>query len=125
MKAATKLPVPSEAQVQAQILKAAWLLGVVLEPTDAGAHRQASRGRRGGPGLPPGWPDLSGYLPGTKTRMAVPLFVEVKRPGKKPTPIQRERIQKLCEDGCYAAWFCDPIEFTNWLRTLLQHRGES
>ena len=52
------------------------------------------------PGVAAGWPDLMVLLsPG------VPLFLEIKRPGKGPTPLQATRLGQLNELGFNAGWF--------------------
>ena len=36
-------------------------------------------------------------------------FLELKRPGNKPTPLQADTLRKLKEQGCFAAWV-DSVE---------------
>ena len=36
-------------------------------------------------------------------------FLELKRPGNKPTPLQADTLRKLKEQGCHAGW-TDSVE---------------
>lgn len=51
------------------------------------------------PGVRAGIPDDLFLLPG-----GLPIFMEFKRPGKEPTPLQLERIAKLRATGFIAVW---------------------
>lgn len=55
-------------------------------------------------GLSSGWPDLLILIPG-----GAPLFMELKAPGKKPSPLQEQRLIDLWVDD-YAAICCDNID---------------
>lgn len=109
---------PLEKAVQREILREAEGAGIPLWPTDAGAFRRATRGRRGGPGVPAGFPDLSGLLPALPNRYAIPLYVEVKRKGKKPTRKQREWLDRLESQGALVAWFDDPARAREWFERI-------
>ena len=50
-------------------------------------------------GVTAGWPDILFLLPG-----GCPLFIEFKAPGKKPTPLQEQRLKQLHELGYAATW---------------------
>lgn len=52
-----------------------------------------------------GWPDRLVLLPG-----GVVCFVELKAPGKRPTPLQHQRLAKLDLLGFSASWFDDAAE---------------
>lgn len=49
----------------------------------------------------PGMPDICGYYK-PKNGLPIPFFHEIKREGQKPTKQQREFLDKVSEDGCYA-----------------------
>lgn len=93
---------PTEAQVQAAIIQAFKLKHrITLWPIDAGGKgfRQASGGK-GHSGIPEGFPDLLGIIPGT----GLALLIEVKRPGKKPSPKQAEFMAHLESLGAVCFW---------------------
>lgn len=46
-----------------------------------------------------GWPDRAVVLPNGRT-----LFVEFKRPGQKPDPLQEHILKQLRMRGCPATW---------------------
>lgn len=52
------------------------------------------------PGVTSGFPDDQFLLPGGKA-----VFIEFKRPGKEPTPLQYSKLRKANELGFYADWF--------------------
>ena len=54
------------------------------------------------PGVTSGWPDDLFLLPGGKA-----YFIEFKRPGKEPTPLQWSKLEKARELGFAADWFDD------------------
>lgn len=54
--------------------------------------------------MPSGFPDLIVLLYGQP-----PRFVEAKRPGEKPTPIQEARMDEIRAHGGIAFW-CDSLE---------------
>src|SRR5580765_6934164 len=49
-----------------------------------------------------GWPDRLWLIPGGR-----PLFMELKAPGKEPSPLQRARLETLEALGYDACWFND------------------
>jgi len=56
-----------------------------------------------------GFPDLFGY--GAQYGIAIPFFCEVKRAGKKPTPIQQNFLDSAKADGCLCLWgTCEMIK---------------
>lgn len=59
-------------------------------------------GRRFSSGLPKGFPDLFGVIPGELTRSGtpIPVFIECKVEGRKPTPEQAEFLAKYRAIGC-------------------------
>ena len=61
-------------------------------------------------GVVNGWPDLLLLIPGGR-----PIFLELKAPGKTPTPLQILRISNLMEWG-YDVFFTDSF---NEARTLI------
>ena len=64
-------------------------------------------------GATAGWPDTLVLLPGGK-----PAFIEFKRPGKKPTTKQWEKIEWLRDNGYRVEWFDDEDEAKEWLDGL-------
>lgn len=50
-------------------------------------------------GVARGWPDLLILLPGGQS-----MFMELKRPGAVPTPLQLHRLESLRELGFKAIW---------------------
>ena len=94
-------------------------MGITLIVTDAGAARRASRGRRGGPGPPVGWPDLTGLIPRGPFRGSL-IGIEVKRPGEQPTSEQLAWLDRIRADGGLANWFDDPARASAWLEKLLK-----
>ena len=47
-----------------------------------------------------GYPDITGVIP----PHGKALWIEVKRPGEKPTPLQKYRIKRLKKAGAEAFW---------------------
>lgn len=78
-----------ESSIENQVVEKAKKLGVrlVLKFSPAG---QA------------GFPDRIALIPGGS-----PVFMEFKRPGEKPRPLQRRRIKQLRDLGYCAEWFDD------------------
>lgn len=46
------------------------------------------------------------------------VFMEIKRPGQKPTALQEKFLRERREDGFEAAWFDHPREAIAWLKTV-------
>ena len=61
-----------------------------------------------------GWPDRIAILPGGSH-----IWIEMKRKGESPRPIQYYRIEKLQEQGAEAVWFDNPKECIEYLRGRL------
>lgn len=70
-------------------------------------------------GAAAGWPDTLVLLPGGR-----PAFIEFKRPGKKPTAKQREKIEWLEDNGYRVAWFDNEDEAKEWLDGLRREDAE-
>ena len=66
------------------------------------------------PGVQVGWPDLMVLLPG-----GMAVFVEVKAAGKKPTPIQKAKLELLSERGFLAFWTDDANDAIRFLLTVM------
>ena len=84
---------------------------VVLFETDAGnarskaeAARAGLEGFKGHSGLPPGFSDLMGVVPGSGRA----LFLEVKAPGGKPTELQLAFLDRRRAEGAIAFWADSP-----------------
>jgi hypothetical protein len=74
-----------------------------LFKTDAGSagfRSGLSEGARGYSGLPAGFPDLVGVIPGPGRA----IFIEVKSPGKKPTGLQMAFLERRRAEGALAFW---------------------
>lgn len=60
-----------------------------------------------------GWPD----------RIAVVntynLWIELKKKGKKPRPLQKYRMKQLAEHGAWVAWFDNAEDCIKWIRSFM------
>lgn len=63
------------------------------------------------------WPDRMFVLPN-----GVVAFVELKRPGEEPTPLQYDCLQELIDRKQYATWTDDSDAAIEWLAGLLELR---
>lgn len=111
------MPVPTEAEVLRSVVKAFATLGVRVErqntgvgfyPNADGSLRRVRYGR-------PGNLDLCGTIPTDGRR----LEVEVKRPGKRPTPAQLERIRAINGDKGVAFWIDDASQVLRIMPLIL------
>lgn len=102
-------PVPLERDVQRSILAYLSLAGVFAWRVNSGAARLP--GRNGGTQLvrfntAPGASDIHGVLPAGSDPGAAPagraLFIEVKRPGGKATPLQESFLAEARAKGAVA-----------------------
>ena len=76
---------------------------IMLFKTDAGAagfRSGMSEGARGYSGLPAGFSDLLGVVPGSGRA----IFIEVKAPGNRPTSLQLEFLARRRAEGALAFW---------------------
>ncbi len=71
------------------------------------------------PGVAAGIPDDL-FLHGGKI-----VFIEFKRPGKEPTPLQWAKIHALRKQGFTAEWFDNSAEAIQFLRQNLFGEGRS
>ena len=62
-----------------------------------------------------GWPDHVFILPLHGTH----IWIEFKRPGKKPTPLQAHRIETINKQGGFAYWSCISTHAIYILETIL------
>lgn len=95
---------PSEKSVDVKLVKLfkrQYPDGVCIKLATVGAHGTA------------GWPDRCFVANG---RVA---FVELKAPGKKPTPLQEARMSQLRYAGAKAEWFDDADLAFKWLLLTL------
>lgn len=78
----------------------------VRDPSITYAHKLGIRTIRMyfGPGIQTGWPDDLYLIKGGR-----PLFIEMKAPGKVPTPKQEEKIELLVAAGYDVEWV-DSVE---------------
>ena len=99
-----KPPRPLEKAVQKAIQQAMKLqFGVVMIPVDsggAGMRQGQAQGCGGWSSTPPGFPDLLGVIPGSGRA----CFIEVKRPGNKPTPAQFAFLETVRAKGAISFW---------------------
>ena len=75
--------------------------GVCIKLATVGAHGTA------------GWPDRCFIVNG---KIA---FVELKAPGKKPTPLQEARLSQLRFAGARAEWFDNAERAFDWLKLIM------
>ena len=90
-----------ESDVEKAIIQAFWFkFRIHLFKTDAGAAGMR-KGREGGyTGMPAGFSDLLGAIPPHGRA----IFLEVKRPGRKPTAEQRAFLEARRAEGAVAFW---------------------
>jgi len=65
-----------------------------------------------------GRPDLSVIVPIPGALYGVPLRIEVKQPGKEPTPLQEKRLRDLQRVGCVALCSSSVEEVVACVRAL-------
>jgi hypothetical protein len=63
------------------------------------------------------WPDRLFLLPN-----GIAAFIELKRPGEEPTPLQYDCMQELLDRKQYVAWFDDSDAAISWLSELMKLR---
>lgn len=73
---------------------------ITLIHIDAGGAGMRSEGSGGYSGIPVGFPDLLGVIPGSGRA----VFIEVKAKGKKPTQAQLDFLAKVRAKGAVALW---------------------
>ena len=104
VKKRNKSAAPLERDIEKAIRDAFRLkLHVTLFKTDAGGAGMRSGlrdGARAYTGLPAGFSDLVGVIPGTGRA----IFIEVKAPGNKPTALQLEFLERRRAEGAVAFW---------------------
>lgn len=105
------LPPISEAEVTAQVVAAARLLGLNLERRNTGgahfADRYVTFGEEGDP-------DWECTLPGGRR-----CGIEIKRPGKRPTEAQMKKLRQLNADGAVGLWTDDAEAFLRLMPYLI------
>ena len=93
-----------ERDVELAIVQAFWFkFRIHLFKTDAGAagmRRGEPKGSGGYTGMPAGFSDLLGAIPPHGRA----IFLEVKRPGRKPTAAQRAFLEARRAEGAVAFW---------------------
>jgi hypothetical protein len=99
-----KIPPITEAEVSAQVVEAARMLGLTLERRNVGGMTNAS-GRHVAFGEQ-GDSDWECTLPGGRR-----CLIEIKRPGKRPTPEQLEKLRRVNELGGVGLWVNDGPTF--------------
>jgi hypothetical protein len=108
---ATKLPDTTEAEVAAQVVAAFAMLGIKLERQNTGGAdfggRHVQFGEKGDP-------DYRATLPGGRR-----LGLEIKRPGKRPTPEQLAKLHELNRLGGVGLWTDDGGQMLKLLPRLI------
>ena len=66
-----------------------------------------------------GWPDITGVIP----PHGKALWIEVKRPGEKPSELQRYRLKRLKKAGAVAFWTDNLDKVKRKLSPYLQERS--
>lgn len=99
------MPVLSEKWIDAKVVR--WFKrvchdGVCIKLAMVGAHGTS------------GWPDRLFIARGRAA------FMELKAPGKKPTPLQEARMAELRAAGAVVSWFDDDEAAINWLGKVLE-----
>jgi hypothetical protein len=112
---ANQKPPEPEAPILRGILDACGLLGIVAVRSNAGGGWRLGKGGRPQlvKGMPEGWPDITGWIPGDGRF----LGVEAKAPGEKPSREQVYTMRTMNSTGAVAFW-ADDIEVAT--RTLLR-----
>lgn len=109
-----------ERDVQAQVLEIAGLHGLVLrrQNTGVGTYANADGSSRHVRYGDPGDSDLTGTwgLPGRWQGRRID--VEVKAPGKRPTPEQLAKLRRLNDEGGIGIWTDSPEHFEKAIRRL-------
>lgn len=112
----------TERQVEAAIQEAfRYRHRITLWKIDAGGRglrRGQSERNRGSTGIPAGFPDLLGLEPVSGRA----VFIEVKRPGGKPTAAQRAFLEARRAEGAVAFW-ADSVDSA--IRQFLEQTGEA
>jgi hypothetical protein len=109
--AVAKFPEITEAEVAAQVVEAFAMLGVTLERQNTGGASYGDRHVRYGK---PGDPDYRATLPGGRR-----LGLEIKRPGRRPTPEQFARLRELNAQGAVGLWTDDSAKILKLLPRLI------
>jgi len=102
---------PREAQVLRGVVQACLARGVPIRRQNTGAMMVEGRFVRFGKA---GNSDLTGIVPGGRR-----LDVEVKRPGRRPTPQQIAYLQEVNRFGGVGLWTDDADVFGRWLDAIL------
>jgi hypothetical protein len=103
-KAPPRPPVPTEAEVTAQVLEAAAMLGLKMERRNVGGMvnpkgQYVTFGEEGDP-------DWECTLPGGRR-----CRIEIKRAGKRPTPEQLAKLREVNAMGGVGLWTDDAARF--------------
>ena len=99
--------VESEHSIQNTIISYLWMRGYYVQRLNSGKiPMQSLHGQRLIQLMPPGTPDIMAFK---KNEL---LFIEVKRPGKKPTYLQEEKMKELETYGarCFVATSLEDVE---------------
>lgn len=106
----------AERDVQAQVVSAARMVGLALDRRNVGmavgtSGKPVRFGKRGDP-------DLTGIIPSGPHR-GKRIDVEVKRPGKRPSPIQMKRLREIIDSGGIAFWIDDGYRALHVFRRII------
>jgi hypothetical protein len=97
------LPPVRESQIARDIKEFLELHGYLAIRCVAGAVRVRQEQEHAEKANPPGFPDWC-YLPPFNESG---IFIEIKRPGKRPSVLQQAWLDRLFNDGFTALWFDD------------------
>jgi hypothetical protein len=115
----TKITCIKEWQIQAALVKWARLKGLMLLSIPNGAKRSlATTMREKAIGLLPGASDLFLAHPNA---LYAGYWIELKVPGKKPTALQTEFMEKVKKQGYEANWFDDWVKAKHSIEDYLNN----
>lgn len=114
-KPAPAIPEMTEAEVTMQIIEASHMLGLVLERQNTGGTHYGDRYVSYGE---PGDSDWRATLPGGRR-----FALEIKRPGKRPTPEQLAKLRELNAQGGVGLWTDDAEKFLRLMPWIMSGKG--
>lgn len=92
-----------ESSIEGRVVRWAVSQGIMHRKMDGLGHK--------------GWPDHLFLLPN-----GIAAFIEFKRPGEEPTPLQYKYLRKLTDRRQHVAWTDDSDVAIGWLSELLKLR---
>lgn len=95
---------PLEKHVEKKVCDYAAMLGILQRKFTSPGHT--------------GVPDRIFIIPGGRV-----AFMELKRPGEKPTALQEREMGLLAKQGASVAWFDNPESACRWLNEILNRKS--